>query len=156
MTIAEYISGKLDEAVVGIKTNLAARNINASGRTSASFHVNEVERGRHWQIVGGGQNTAPIATLEVGRGGGKIPMGFADIIQEWASAKGFAVDKKGARAIAWSIKRKGTERHQPTKHVDVYSTIVKTTEADIVSQVAGVAGAEIRTELSKFIHGFNT
>lgn len=155
MTIAEYISGRLDDAVVGIRTNMAAKNVNATGRTSQSFHVVEVDKSKRWQLVGGGQNTAPVATVEVGRSAGKVPMGFAAIIYDWGVAKGLSNwTLKAANAVAWNIKRRGTGRHY--KNEDVYSTVVTTTEADIRTEATRLAVDEVRSELSRFIHGFNT
>lgn len=154
MTISEYISQRLNDAVVGIQANMQAKNINASGRTSQSFHVAEVETGKHWQLVGGGQNCAPIGTIEVGRPAGRVPYDFASIIYDWGVAKGLSGwSIKSANAVAWKIRTQGTERHY--KNEDVYSTVVTTAETDIKNEVAKLAQAEVKSTLSELIHNFN-
>lgn len=106
---------------------MAANNINASGRTSDSFRVVDYGDG-HVALVMGGEGTAPLVTLEVGRPGGKVPYGFTDILVEWSKNKGIAFpDDRMRKTFAWflgkRIEREGTLRHQTP--VDVYSSIVQ-------------------------------
>ena len=115
----------LEQAKSDIQAQMASQNINASGRTSDSFHV--VEADGHIMLVMGGHGTAPLATLEIGRGAGKIPYGFIDILVEWSIAKGiYFPDNRQRKTFAWflsqKIKDKGTLRHTAPK--DIYSTIV--------------------------------
>lgn len=155
MTIAEYISQSLNDAVVGIKNNLTTKNINATGKTSESIRVVELDADKHWQIVGGGQNCAPIATLEVGRKGGKVPMGFTEIIYNWGIAKGMSDwSMESAAKVAWKIKRKGTNRHEINE--DVYSTIITTTKENISKEAVKFAAFEVKQVLGKVIHDFST
>ena len=115
----------LEDAKNDIQQNLASNRINATGRTSDSFHV--VETAGHVMLVMGGDGTAPLSTLEIGRADGKIPYGFTDILMQWSRDKGIAFpDEKMRKTFAWflgqRIKREGTLRHK--NPVDVYSTVL--------------------------------
>lgn len=81
-------------------------------------------------LVYGGDGTAPLATLEIGRSAGKIPYGFQDILFEWSKSKGISFpDDRQRKTFAWflsqKIKNEGTQRHKTP--VDVYSTVVNDT-----------------------------
>lgn len=130
----------LTQARDEMRANMEARNINASGRTSASLRVEEYDGG--FRLVGGSGNThridtptqtiiqgdtAPIPTLEVGRAGGNVPKGFYYIIREWTREKGLQFRTETERGtfayfLARKIAREGTARH--AMPVDVYSTPV--------------------------------
>lgn len=125
----------LQQTAAVIRTNMQAKDINASGRTSASIHVRTYEGG--FQLVGGGQKTAPFPTVEVGRPGGNVPGGmvlrkngmldvsntFKAILMQWAKDKGIDMDWGGATMLGRRIAAVGTLRHR--QNVDVYSTEVK-------------------------------
>ena len=85
-SIKKQVAERLSQAVAEIQASMAEGNINASGRTSASFRVVETEDGL--QLVGGGRDTAPIWTLEVGRRPGNVPAGFTAILEQWSRDKG--------------------------------------------------------------------
>lgn len=142
--IADALTQTRDE----IRANMEAKRINASGRTSASLRVDEYPLGV--RLVGGSDrthtippgiyasDTAPIPTLEVGRAGGKVPMGFYYIIREWSKEKGLSFANESERNtfsyfVARKIAREGTRRN--VMPADVYSTPVekaKRTIADLV------------------------
>lgn len=129
------IIGTLEQTAAVIRTNMQAKDINASGRTSASIRVRAYEGG--FQLVGGGQNTAPFPTVEVGRPGGNVPGGmvlrkngvldvsntFKAILMQWAKDKGIDMDWGGATMLGRRIAAVGTLRHQSNE--DVYSTDAK-------------------------------
>lgn len=131
MTMAQLytdIVNLLEQAKSDIQSSMAANGINASGRTSDSFHV--VEADGHIMLVMGGDGTAPLATLEIGRAGGKIPYNFQEILIEWSRNKGISFpDERMRKDFAWflsqKIKNEGTQRHKTP--VDVYSTVVNDT-----------------------------
>lgn len=142
--IADALTQTRDE----IRANMEAKRINASGRTSASLRVDEYPLGV--RLVGGSDrthtippgiyesDTAPIPTLEVGRAGGKVPMGFYYIIREWSKEKGLSFANESERNtfsyfVSRKIAREGTRRN--VMPVDVYSTPVekaKRTIADLI------------------------
>lgn len=108
-----------------IQNNMASEGINASRRTSAGFQVQRYESGI--RLVLAGDDVAPLYTLETGRGGGKIPSGFTEILEQWSRDKGIPFrNEKERRRFAFLLGRKiaasGTERNQHPK--DVYSAPV--------------------------------
>ena len=130
--LTTQITQLLEQAKDNIQQSMATNGINSSGRTSDSFHV--VEEDGHIMLVMGGHGTAPLATLEIGRAGGKVPYSFQDILFEWSKNKGIPFpDDKMRKNFAWflsqKIKREGTLRHKTP--VDVYSTIVHDTVAQL-------------------------
>ena len=109
-----------------IRAKMASEGINASGRTSAGIQVQRYESGV--RLVLTGERVAPLATLEVGRRGGKVPMGFTDIIEQWSRDKGLTFPRERDRRsfsylAARKIAARGTLRHETP--VDVYSEEVQ-------------------------------
>lgn len=129
------IIGTLQQTAAVVRANMQARGINASGRTSASIHVRAYDGG--FQLVGGGKNTAPFPTVEVGRPGGNVPGGmvlrkngvldvsntFKAILMQWASDKGIDMDWGGATMLGRRIAAVGTLRYRNNE--DIYSTDAK-------------------------------
>lgn len=160
-----------------IRARMEAEKVNASGRTSASLRVepydggvrlvggyntnHDIDAGTHGTITAA--DTAPIPTLEFGRGSGKVPKGFYYIIREWAKDKGiqFANDtERGTFAyfIARKIAKSGTKRF--TNHIDIYSTPVNEAKKEIeklcmesVSRTvrAALGGASVQTIKGAFM-----
>lgn len=151
------IIGTLEQTAAVIRTNMQAKDINASGRTSASIRVRTYEGG--FQLVGGGQNTAPFATVEVGRPGGNVPGGmvlrkngvldvsntFKAILMQWAKDKGLDMDWGGATMLGRRIAAIGTLRHR--QNVDVYSTEVKQAATTIRNACNAHVSATIRAAI---------
>lgn len=147
--IEDQIIAVLEQTKAEIQANMQARNINASGRTSASLRVEKYEGGI--RLVGGtngthpikdapsvagiyGSDTAPIPTLEFGRKRGGVPRGFYYIIREWTREKGLPFASESDRStfayfVARKIANEGTKRN--TNPVDVYGTPVQTAIARI-------------------------
>ena len=149
----------LTQARDEIRAAMEAKNINASGRTSASIHVDAYDGG--YRLVGGNDathpvddypkilgtldayDTAPIPTLEVGRAGGSVPKGFYYLIRQWSREKGLQFSSESERGtfayfVARKIARQGTLRAE--KNVDVYSTPVENAKAalrDVIRQSIG-------------------
>lgn len=141
MTIEEEIRQVLGQAKAEIQANMAAKNINASGRTSAAFAV--VETPDDISLVLQAGQHAPLATLEIGRPGGNVPGGFrmtkkgiVDVSNKfkwllilWARDKGFDLGWGGATMLGRRIAAEGTLRNKA--HVDVYSTPVHKAVAEL-------------------------
>lgn len=132
-----------------IRAKMASEGVNASGRTSAGMQVQRYESGV--RLVLTGEDVAPLATLEVGRAGGKVPLGFADIIEQWSRDKGLAFPTEGDRRsfaefISYKIASKGTERHESP--IDVYSD-------EVLQGVARINQA-IKVEITQYIHNLLT
>ena len=87
-SVMDEIERVLLEVRDEIRAKMASEGVNASGRTSAGIQVQRYESGV--RLVLTGDDVAPLATLEVGRRGGKVPMGFSDIIEQWSRDKGLS------------------------------------------------------------------
>lgn len=103
----------LDEARVMIQANMAKRYrtsrgerwINASGRSSAAFQVEDKD-GVYVRLVYKGDDVAPLETIQYGTTG--IPP--ISVIEQWQRDKG--LEGVNPWAIRTNIKKRGgTERH---------------------------------------------
>lgn len=103
----------LDEARVMIQANMAKRYrtskgerwINASGRSSAAFQVEDKD-GVHVRLVYKGDDVAPLDTIQFGTTG--VPP--VSVIEQWQRDKG--LEGINPWAIRTNIKKQGgTERH---------------------------------------------
>lgn len=142
MTIEQNIVQILTQCRDEIRANMASKGINASGRTSAGFKVVQngdsivlmLDRSAKVEVPceprGIGSvfaGVAPLETVEIGRGGGKVPRGFYYLIKQWSRDKGMQFGSETERQrfayfTARKITREGTRRH--TTPMDVYSTPV--------------------------------
>lgn len=134
----------LEELKLKIQANLSTQNIDASGRTSSSFRVDVYDGGV--RLVMGGEKTAPLETLEIGRPGGKVPAGFTEILKQWSIDKGLNFGSEAERTsfaylLGRKIQREGTQRNKI--HSDVYSTLVNETVPKIKDSIIEV----IRTNI---------
>lgn len=147
MSVESDISGILEKAAEEIKSNLEAKGINATGRTSRAIKVRRIASGFQLGKFPDGEQTAPLQTLEIGRPAGKVPRCFKFIIWDWMDAKGIStgdarVDARIAGAIAYGkIRRIGTNRHQ--HHEDVFSTTVQETARDIQANIRTIFATRI-------------
>ena len=138
MDIRNEILQILTETKDRIITNIDTEGIRASGRTQSYLRVED--RGEHFVLVQG-SGGAPFETLQYGRGGGRVPLGFQSIIRQWIIDKGISTtdipykrnpsakwqpkytpQERGllaaAGAIAEKIKKSGTDRcTQPNENV---------------------------------------
>lgn len=135
MMLRDEILQVLNQCKAEIQANMAAKNINASGRSSAAWSVRE-EPGAFSLIYGSDERIAPLDTLEIGRPAGNVPGGFRMtkagvqdvsnafkwLLIKWAEQKGFDLNWGGATMLGRRIAAQGTLRNQ--NPVDVYSTPV--------------------------------
>lgn len=145
-SIIDTVANVLEGVKVEIQAQMKAKGIDASGRTSASLRVERYENGVRL-VMGPVGEAAPLATLEVGRAGGKVPRGFAEIIEQWSIDKGLRFPEEGDRRrfsylTARKIAREGTRRHE--KPVEVYSEAVSRGAAEVRKLVAA--------EVTEYIH----
>lgn len=141
----EYFVDILEKAKQEIQLRMVAEDINASGRSSDSLVVEQYDGGVRLKY--GNADTAPLATLEVGRPGGNVPRGFTDILAQWSRDKGIPFDTERQRQtfsylLGRRIAREGTLRNK--QPVDVYTSIILDT-VDFVK-------AEVVKSLTIYIH----
>ena len=153
----------LTEAKDEIISNIDSQGIRASGRTQKSLKVED--RGEHLVLMQDSTG-APFETLQYGREGGKVPMGFQSIIKQWIIDKGITtnpIDYKrvpsekwqpkytpaergllaAAGAIAHNIKENGTERFRQNNE-NVYSDILTKTIEKLENLITVKITSEIR------------
>lgn len=150
----EKVVDILERAKADIQSRMASEGINASGRSSASWRVIQYDGGV--RLVYGGPETAPLATLEVGRPAGNVPGGFRTtkagvqdvsntfkaILVRWAREKGIPDFGWGqATLLGRRIAKEGTLRH--THPVDVYTSIVMETAETVKDGLRSVFTMQI-------------
>ena len=141
MQITDQIAQILETCKGQIQSNMASRNINASGRTSKSLQVERYAGGM--RLISKGEKVAPFETVQYGRKAGKVPKGFYYIIKQWSREKGLTFSKESERStfayfLSRKIAREGTERHR-TPDEQVYTPPV--TEA--VKAIRATIGANV-------------
>ena len=141
MEIAAKIITILERCKKEIQANMQSRNINASGRTSASLKVETYAGGV--RLVSAGERIAPFDTVQFGRPAGRVPRGFYYILKEWSREKGLTFDRESERStfayfLSRKIAREGTQRHS-TPDEQVYTPPV--TEA--VKEIRATIGANV-------------
>ena len=119
---AQNIAQVLTQARDEIRANMAAKGINASGRTSAALQVRQ--NGSRIELVKVEGDNAPFGTLQYGRGGGRVPKGFYEILKQWSKDKGLSFSSETERGtfayfLARKIAREGTNRHRSPR-TDIY------------------------------------
>lgn len=146
-TLEQQIWNILDQAGKEIRVNMSSRRVNASGRTAESIRVEKYKTGLRlvggtngthpvtdypaWRGTADAADTAPIPTLEFGRGVSTktppVPRAFYYIIREWTRDKGLNFASESERStfayfLSRKIAREGTQRSR--NHIDIYSTPV--------------------------------
>lgn len=124
MTIEEILKQGLTKLVYDIIEASRAAGQEASGETYR--HITpEVS-------VMSGEVYAPsyLYTLAIGRGPGKAPRDFAQIIMDWAQHKGIQfTDRKAflrwANAVAWKIRREGNRLYRNHANIDIFETPIR-------------------------------
>ena len=153
----------LTEAKDEIISNIDSQGIRASGRTQKSLKVED--RGEHLVLVQDSTG-APFETLQYGRKGGKVPMGFREIIKQWIIDKGIStkpIDYKRVPSARWqpkytpaergllaaagvwahNIKENGTKRFREPNE-NVYSDVLTKTIEKLENLMIGKITSEIR------------
>ena len=133
----------LSEELESLKKRIIENHIRAgqraSGRTIESLHVS-VDNG-HGILFG----RMAFGTLETGRGPGKVPKGFYQIIQQWIKDKGIQVEnpKSFSYLVARKIAREGTELHRIGGRDDVYSPEIEKAIQNIMNRVFGIFADDV-------------
>lgn len=160
----------LDECANRIRENITATGTRASGRTQASIRV---EVSADTGTIYGRQ---AFSVLQTGRRGGKVPKGFAQMIQEWAQQKGirptpipyvrrasanwqpkYTPEQRGmnafAGAVAHSIRTGGTALYRNGGREDIYTEPIHDCIEGIKADLAGVYVADILEDLKTLNNG---
>ena len=89
-----------------------------------------------------------LYTLADGRGPGKVPYNFGDILLDWAKYKGISFPspvaaRRWANSVAWKIRRQGNTMYRQRKHLDLFDTPLSDLDAWIGNQLIGLYETEI-------------
>ena len=145
--VRTILTDRLERIKQRITDNLSQRK--ASGRTAASLQLVVSDTG------GAIYGASHLLSLERGRGPGKIPYGFVDIIKQWIQDKGLSVTSKRpnasaesalnsmAGAIAYSIMKKGTTQFQKGRYEDIYTTAIEEETKALADEVSAMLSLEI-------------
>ena len=146
----------LDEARVAIQANMAQRYrttrgerwINASGRSSAAFQVEDKD-GVHVRLVYKGDNVAPLETIQYGHDGqGENTPTVADIMR-WGREKfGMDLSAGQAAAIVRNIEKNGTERFSEPQEW-IITPVVEAAVDDLNERLPAAAVRHVRDMLFK-------
>lgn len=135
-SISEIITHTLERVKTKIQERIMSEGRSASGKSASSLEV--IVNGSRGTIMG----SASLLSMERGRGPGKVPYGFFDIIKQWIRTKGIRVtpipskrvsnltpEERGlnslAGAIAYTIMKKGTRLHRDKGYNDIYDSAMK-------------------------------
>lgn len=138
----------LDECMVEIQRNMADNDINASGRTSASFKVEKYAGGV--RLVSRGENIAPFASLEEGNEPAWVSR---DVLRQWVIEKRIEFNSEEEReAFVWNVQQKigweGTERYRNPNHEITTPPI-----EDAVDKLKEETKKILLKEIKSVIHG---
>lgn len=141
-TIDAILQQGLDRFVSEVIQRSRNAGQEASGKTYRSISV-KVD-GSHGEVW------APnyLYTLADGRGPGKVPYNFGDILLDWAKYKGISFPspvaaRRWANAVAWKIRRQGSMLFRQRKHLDLFDTPLAELDDWIGKQVFSLYEAEI-------------
>lgn len=144
----------LDEARVMIQANMARRYrtsrgerwINASGRSSAAFQVDDKD-GVYVRLIYKGDDVAPLDTIQYGHDGqGDNTPTVADIIR-WGREKfGMELSAGQAAAIVRNIEKYGTERFRDPQEW-VIGPVVEAAVDALNEQLPAAAVRQVRNLL---------
>lgn len=153
----DIIVKSLEKARNEIRANMSSQGENASGRTSASFRVED--RGNKVVLVMGGDRTsygktAPLETLEIGSRPGIRGAWFKSVIHQWTIDKGMSFENESHRwavstVIARNIEEHGTARHRSP--VNVYSAVVDDTMKEIRAELSQDFSQMMQTMVKSYI-----
>lgn len=133
-TITEILEIGLSQLREAIITRSRNEGQEASGETYSKIRV-QVD-GYHGEIW------APVYlyTLSIGRGPGKVPLDFPAILEKWATYKGITFPNRSdlmrwANAVAWKIRREGTQLYRRHGEIDIFQTPIREFEQWLEKQL---------------------
>ncbi|OJV40841.1 MAG: hypothetical protein BGO29_14835 [Bacteroidales bacterium 36-12] len=145
------ISKILHEELLQLKNDVIYRHEQArqvaSGKTRSMF--DEYLTSDYSGVLEG---ASYVGVLERGRGAGKVPYNFKDILQRWAQAKGLTF-KSEADFNRWvyfvikKIKEEGTTLYRSESNEDIFSTPISEFTDRLSSRVVSYFETEIKNQI---------
>lgn len=138
----------------GIAANMKQQNRTASGRSVASLRIEDEGTEGLARVMLTGDKQWEV--MERGRGPGKVPHNFSDIIKEWILKKGISYrqfapkngnPERGLKSlsymIAHSIMKKGTKLHRDKGYNDIFDTLLEEETEKLALEATGIVETEI-------------
>lgn len=159
--IEEQIKWALATHLLNVKDRVTARmnelKRTASGRSASSLSVTLVTNFNAYL-----EGDAQWNVMQKGRGAGKGPYNFREIIKDWIQAKGISVIPRGnesqesalntaAYLITRNIMKKGTALHRSNGYNDIYDSAIEDELAALDREIGGYFEADIDNTNSLFI-----
>lgn len=97
-------------------------------------------------------NPIPVKVQETGRGPGKVPIDFEDIIFQWSMDKGIQFKnqderKKFANAVKFKMMKEGSVQFKQGTNNDIFTNQYKTYDAQLTKIIAEVFADKVKKEL---------
>lgn len=137
----------------GMVQNMSAMGRTTSGASVASLLVvpDKVEIGA--TIMGAPQ----WAVMQHGRGPGKVPSNFREIIKAWIQKKGISFSMSNGSSsedslaflIARSIMKKGTRLYRDKGYNDIFDSLIEQEAKKLADEASGVISVHIDRILDK-------
>nr|DAO00058.1 MAG TPA: hypothetical protein [Caudoviricetes sp.] len=158
--IQKLLTLHLGNIKVGISQRMTALGRNASGSSVASLDVNV--SGNNGILFGGKQ----WETMQHGRGPGKVPSNFREVIKNWVRAKGINIKPKGKQTqeqaiesfsylVTRNIMQKGTKLYRYKGYNDIYDTLLKEEIEKLSDDISTVFELEVNSINDKYINDDN-
>ena len=143
---------------VGIAQRMAALGRMSSGRSVASL---EVEVKDSEGVLSGEKQWE---TMQRGRGPGKVPSNFREIIKNWVRTKGINIQPRKGQSqkqaiesfsylVTRNIMQKGTKLYRDKGYNDIYDTLLEEELEKLSSDTSAVLEIDIDKLNDKFING---
>lgn len=147
--VHRIVQEELAQAKANITENIEREGKRATGKTAESMAVTVAEEGS--AVVGTLSGRAYFGALETGSKPWatqykRVPKFFADIIAEWADAKGVDIPPY---AIATKIMREGSKQHREGAITTVYSEEIDATLERINKRVMGLFDTVITESIKR-------
>ena len=127
--MSKILSEWAENVIIQIQDNLDSTNTTASGRTKESlrYEISDDEFSQTLRIYG----RPYFQGVEEGRGAGKVPYKFTDILFQWATDKGIITQfgdteskqRSAMYMVGQFIKTHGTRLYREGGRNDIYSVV---------------------------------
>lgn len=158
--IQKLLSLHLGNIKVGISQRMTSLGRSASGSSVASLGV-EVN-GNNGVLSGAKQWEA----MQRGRGPGKVPSNFREVIKNWVRVRGINIKPKGKQTqeqaiesfsylVTRNIMQKGTKLYRDKGYNDIYDTLLKEEIEKLSDDISTVFELEVNSINDKYINDDN-
>lgn len=146
MNIEEIVLDSLQDLVQKIQTNIDRSGKNAGGTARSSLQIEH--NGDEYRITA----VPYFSILETGRGPGKVPYRFQDVIKEWAQRKGlnFSTERElnsFAYLTARKIAREGTRQFKDGRRTDIYTDVTEEFVGSLAEKIVAFYDLDVLSKL---------